>query len=246
MTDSFILVMPVYNEEGCIKKVIDDWMKIVRKVPGSEMVILNDGSKDNTGKILDTLDYKGLTVIHKENGGHGDTVYKGYDYAIKMTKHKYVFQTDSDDQFEPEDFWKLWERREESKFIIGFREKRNDPTHRLILTRIIRFFNTLFFGVEIKDANIPYRLMQKDYLKECMRLVPKTVFAPNIMLSIVAARDGQNLMSIPVTHRERETGTISIVKWGLIKSCMRGFKELWQFRFGPVSQVDGYKIKISR
>jgi len=229
--DSFILVMPAYNEQDCITKVIENWMRLIKKYPGSEMVVINDGSKDNTADKLDSIKtlYTNLTVVHQENQGHGATVLNGYRYVVK-TKHKWVFQTDSDDQFVPEDFDKLWQNRKKSDFIIGFRQNRDDPLHRIIISRTVRLFNLLFFGSPILDANVPYRLMNRSYLNRLISVIPGNLFAPNIFLSILAKKDGQGLMNIPITHKKRETGSISIVKWTLIKVCLRGLKELIAFR----------------
>ena len=230
--DTFILVMPAYNEQDCIEKVTETWMRLIQKYPGSEMLIINDGSKDNTAQKLDSVkpSYKNLTVIHKQNEGHGKTVRRGYDHAVK-TAQEWVFQTDSDDQFIPDDFNKLWEARNKSDFIIGFRQKRDDPFHRIVITKIIRFFNALFFGSYILDSNVPYRLMRRSYLERLLAVIPDNLFAPNIFLSILAKKDGQDLINVPITHKERETGSISIVKWTLIKVCLRGLKELILFRF---------------
>ncbi|MCD6460601.1 glycosyltransferase family 2 protein [bacterium] len=223
--------MPAYNEEDCIKKVIDNWMTLIEKYQGSVMVVINDGSKDNTAKELDNIKraYPNLTVIHKNNEGHGAAVLKGYGYAVS-TRHNWVLQTDSDDQFTPDDFNKLWEIRNKSNFIIGYRQNRNDPFHRIIISRLVRFFNLLFFGIKILDANVPYRLMKRDYLKRLLDVIPENLFAPNIFLSILAKKDGQDLMNIPINHKQRKTGSISIVKWNLIKVCLRGVKELILFR----------------
>ena len=229
--DNFILVMPAYNEADCIKNVVSSWMRLVDKYQGSRMLVINDGSKDNTKLKLDKIspEFKNLTVIHKNNEGHGATVLKGYAQALK-TDHDWVFQTDSDDQFTPDDFSKLWNRRNQSCFILGNRSQRNDPLHRLIITRMVRLFNFIMFGTYIPDANIPYRLIKKDYLSAMLKVLPANLFAPNIFLSILAKKDKQELGNISISHKERETGEISIVKWNLIKVCLRGLKELFLFR----------------
>ena len=72
--------------------------------------------------------------------------------------------------------------------------------------------------------------MKIDYLKKLLNIVPKDVFAPNNVLSILALKDGQDLISIPISHKERKTGKISIVKWKLIKVCFKMVKDLILFR----------------
>ncbi|MBI4924700.1 MAG: glycosyltransferase family 2 protein [Bdellovibrio sp.] len=237
--------MPVYNEENCIEKVVCSWMtNVINKHPGSEMLVINDGSKDNTGRILDKLEkkFKRLKVIHKINEGHGATIIRGYIESTKKP-HEWVFQTDSDDQFLPEDFDKLWRCRHKSNFILGDRFKRFDPLPRLILTKINVMLIVALFGCYIKDPNVPYRLIKKDYLKKLLSVLPKGVFAPNILLSILALKDGQDLISIPISHKERKTGKMSIVKWKLIKVCFKIVKDLILFRLGFHCLIKKIQIK---
>lgn len=226
--DTFIIVMPAYNEEDCIEKVVRSWMiNVVNKHPGSEMLVINDGSRDNTRQILDKLkkEFKRFKVIHKINEGHGATLVRGYLESAK-TPHEWVFQTDSDDQFSPEDFDKLWKYRYKSNFILGNRVKRFDPVYRLILTKINVMIIIILFGCYIKDPNVPYRLMKIVYIKKLLRVLPKNIFAPNNVLSILALKDGQDLMSVSIPHKERKTGKISIVRWKLIEGCFKIMNDL--------------------
>lgn len=236
--DSFIIIMPAYNEEDCISEVVDSWMKLVDQYPWSEMLVINDGSTDKTAEKLDKLNnkHKNLKVIHKNNEGHGPTVRRGYEEAVK-TNHNWVFQTDSDDQFLPIDFPKLWGVRQHSNFILGCRIKRQDALHRLVITKMIKWFNAAAFGKLITDVNVPYRLIRREYLSGLLSVLPEGLFAPNIFLSILAAHDNQNLMDVAITHKERETGKVSIVKWKLIKVCLRGLKELFVFRLKLPSKI---------
>lgn len=227
------VVIPVYNESGCIEEVIFSWTQFLKyylKHERFKILVINDGSKDATPQILDNIarSNTNLIVIHQKNGGHGNAVLNGYKEACSLMP-VFVFQVDSDNQFLPEDFPKLWERKTESNFILGYREKRFDDFNRLIITRIVRLINLMFFGVYIVDSNIPYRLIKGDYLPKLLSVLPHNPFAPNIFLSVLAKRDGNNLMSIPVTHKERETGQVSIIKWKLLKVCFRTVKELAYF-----------------
>ena len=227
------VVMPVYNEEGCIREVILSWgnfLNIYFNNNYFKIILINDGSKDNTKAVLDELSgsLPYLHVVDQKNGGHGKAVLNGYREAVKLGS-AWVFQVDSDNQFLPEDFPKLWENRDKSNFILGYRKKRYDEADRLIITRIVIALNAFFFGVYIRDSNIPYRLIKGSYLPELLKALPGEPFAPNIFLSVIAKRDGNNLMNIPVTHKERITGQVSIIKIGLLKACYRTAKELFVF-----------------
>jgi glycosyltransferase involved in cell wall biosynthesis len=230
-----VVVIPVYNEQDCIEEVLSSWGNFLNgylKDVSFKIVVVNDGSKDNTPKILDQISprYSYLHILHQKNGGHGEAVLNGYTEALKF-EPDYVFQVDSDNQFLPQDFPLLWEKRSQSDFILGYRKKRYDEFNRLVITRIVRVVIFSLYGVWITDSNIPYRLIKGSYLKLLINSLPFRPFAPNIFLSVQARKDGNDLMFIPVTHKERETGQVSIIKWKLLKVCFRSASELLSFAF---------------
>lgn len=227
--------MPAYNEEDCIEQVVGSWTDFLKsKFPDKKttLIVINDGSKDKTGEILDRIkvNHTHLTVVHQKNGGHGNAVVNGYKMALKLDS-EYVFQTDSDDQFVTDDFDKLWQKRNQSEFILGYREIRHDAKVRLFITRFLRSTISLVYGTFILDSNIPFRLIKGSFLQKLMDQLPDPApFAPNIFLAVMAKKSGQELFDIPITHRERISGTVSIVKWNLWKVCIRSFRELLRFR----------------
>lgn len=227
--------MPAYNEEACIEDVVNGWTNLLDEQFPTEttrLIVVNDGSKDKTGAILDQIKpkYPKLIVVHQPNGGHGNAVVNAYRQSVAIDS-EYVFQTDSDDQFVTDDFMKLWAKRYESPFILGCREVRYDALARLVITRILRLSIFIIYGTYIKDSNIPFRLIQGTYLKRLLAQLPRpTPFAPNIFLAVMARKAGNDLFNIPITHKERLTGTVSILKWKLLKVCIQSFKELAQFR----------------
>ena len=222
------VVIPCYNEEGCIEIVVRDWVRtIASRIHNFEFIIVNDGSRDRSGEILDTLalDIHELFVIHQTNAGHGAALRKGLEQA----KGEWVFHVDSDNQFLSTDFWKLWDQRKGYEYLCGFRTQRHDPFHRLLITRLVRILIFLYFGLYIQDANIPYKLIQREKLAQLLTLISPTVFAPSIFMTVAAARFFR-FKELPVTHLARETGTISIVRFNLIKACFRSGQELALFR----------------
>jgi glycosyltransferase involved in cell wall biosynthesis len=170
-----------------------------------------------------------LRAIHQKNTGHGGALLRGYQEALTLDP-RYVFQCDSDNQFLPEDFGQLWERRHDSVCILGFRSERHDALHRLVITRILRLVLFVCFRRYLRDSNIPFRLFDAAFLRSALALIPPTTFAPNIFLAVVAARQDIPLLHLPVRHRDRTTGTVSIVRWKLIKICFRCVRELCAFR----------------
>ena len=160
--------MPAYNEEKNIGTVIEQWYPVVERIGGdSRLVILNDGSKDATYKKIQNYqkNHDRLIGIDKPNEGHGGTILRGYRYAVEKGAD-YIFQTDSDGQTLPEEFWQFWEKRQKCGLLIGYRQKREDGLSRIFVTRILRLVLFLIFGTWVKDANTPYRLMIRFYQHE--------------------------------------------------------------------------------
>lgn len=228
--DILYIIIPAYNEQDNIKNVINDWYPIIEKYNGngkSRLVILNDGSKDNTSKIAreQTNSKNLLEIIDKENSGHGATVLYGYNYAISKNTD-YIFQTDSDGQTIPSEFEQFWNIRKKYDMIIGNRNKREDGISRIFITKVLKLVIKLSFGVTVTDANTPFRLMSKKSLEDCKSVIPKDFNLSNVILSIAYIKKGYNVKYIPITFRPRQGGENSInVKkiFGIGKKALKDF-----------------------
>jgi glycosyltransferase involved in cell wall biosynthesis len=198
---------------------------------GFRAIVVNDGSRDRTGEILDDIvdSEPRLRVIHQRNSGHGGALRRGYEEALEL-EPEFVFQVDSDGQFEPEDFGRLWCERERSPCILGDRFARCDAFHRLVITRLLRGLLVVLYGVRVKDSNIPFRLLAAGFLRKALALIPADAAAPNIFIAVIASRMRVDLGHIPVRHYERSTGKVSIVRWRLLRLCGRCALELLRFR----------------
>ena len=232
MKDTLYIVMPAYNEEANIQDVIQQWHPVCERInqEGNEakLVIANDGSKDNTFTIMQGLcnQYPYLLPINKPNSGHGATVLYLYRYAINAGAN-FVFQTDSDGQTLPEEFWQLWEHRHEYDFQIGTRGEREDGVSRVFVTKVLRWVVWLMFGVWVKDANTPFRLMNVDHLQAIMQLIPEDFFLANVAVSAIAVKKKEKIAWYPITFRPRQGGVNSINMQRIFKI---GVKALGDFR----------------
>ena len=210
--DKLYIVIPAYNEEENINSVIEDWYPIVERIGnGSKLVIIDDGSKDSTYNMMKKAaeTKAAFEPVTKPNGGHGATVLYGYHYAIEAGAD-YVFQTDSDGQTVPEEFWDFWNIREQYDMVIGHRKGRQDGISRKVVTKVLKVVLKLCFGVTIKDANTPFRLMKAKTLSENMKLIPEDYNLSNVMVSVIYAKKKLPVKYLPVTFRERQGGVNSI------------------------------------
>jgi glycosyltransferase involved in cell wall biosynthesis len=212
MSDKLYIIIPAYNEEETITSVVEQWYPVIAQMgANSRLVILNDGSKDNTEGILAGLKntYPQLAVINKPNSGHGATVLSGYYYALDEGAD-YIFQTDSDGQTSPDEFWPFWDLRNEYDLVIGQRIGRQDGISRVVVTRVLKAVIKLRFGVEVADANTPFRLMTRQSLEENIKLIPKEFNLSNVILAVLYVKRNYRVRFIPISFKPRQGGLNSI------------------------------------
>jgi glycosyltransferase involved in cell wall biosynthesis len=224
------VIMPAYNEGACIADAVQEVCQcVLDHVGDAELIVVNDGSKDDTGSILDHIAAQDcrVRVIHQANGGHGRALRTGLEAA----RGEYLFLIDSDRQIPLQAFAGLWEEAQHADGAFGIRVQRDDPRLRLILTRMIRRTVAVMFGAKIYDANIPFKVIRRQTWDEARPFIPKDTLAPSLFLAIFAVYTGCSLVFREVPHRERKTGVVSIRRWKLFKFCARALRQLIGFRW---------------
>jgi len=227
--DSLYIVMPAYNEADNIEDVVRQWHPIVEQLGNdSKLVIVDDGSKDTTFAKLQLLtrEFSQLIPITKPNSGHGATCLFAYNYAIEQ-QADYIFQTDSDGQTLPEEFWKFWDKRQEYDCVIGSRQQRQDGYSRIIVTKVLKLFLWVMMRVYVDDANTPFRLMKVKLLKKYLPVIPKDFFLANALLSAIFVLKQEHYLWLPITFKNRQGGVNSI---NISKICKIGLKAVADFR----------------
>jgi dolichol-phosphate mannosyltransferase len=220
------VIMPVYNEEGAIAAAVNEVKEhVLALIPASELVVVDDGSRDGTGRLLDdaaATDPR-IKVIHQPNGGHGAALLTG----LKASSGEYIFLIDSDRQIPLDNFRSAWSEVLAGRdAVFGVRRRRYDPVLRLYLSRLIRHSVNVLFRVQLRDANAPYKLFRRGVWHEARECVPDGTLAPSMFLAIVAKSRGYNILEIDVTHKERDTGEVALRKFKLLKFCARGLGQM--------------------
>ncbi len=228
------IVMPAYNEAENIEEVVSQWHSvaehIVREGHDCHLVVANDGSKDQTFvKLLQLQEnHRLLTPIDKPNSGHGATVLFLYRYAIDNGAD-FIFQTDSDGQTLPDEFWQMWHNRERFDFQIGTRGGRQDGVSRVFVTKTLRLVIWMLFHVWVNDANTPFRLMKSDMLKPIIDVIPQDYNLANVAVSAIAVKWNYKIGWYPISFRPRQGGVNSINMRRISKigiSAIRDFKAI--------------------
>jgi dolichol-phosphate mannosyltransferase len=227
------IVMPAYNEEEVIESTVRGWYEeVISRIPGAELIVVNDCSKDRTNDVLARLreEIPALRPLTPErNGGHGRALRYGFDQVTQ----DWVFQTDSDQQHVPADFWRVWELREASDFVLGVRSTRADGAVRIFITTVMRLVNWAVWGLWISDANCPFKLMRRQAMDKVLARIPRDSFIPMVMLSILCRKMKYRVTEVVVQHLPRRGGENSLCglwQWTRVGSrCLRQLL-LWRVR----------------
>lgn len=227
------IVMPAYNEEANIKTTLDTWYPIIEnhnESGKSRLVVVNDGSKDNTYEMMQEYaeTHPLFIPLTKPNGGHGSTVIYAYNYAIKQGAD-WIFQTDSDGQTNPDEFEAFWNDRNVYDAIFGNRTERGDGQSRAFVEKVVCGLVKHYFGVKVPDANAPFRLMRAEKVKEYLSKLKPDYNLPNIMMTTYFVYYKNRVDFRPISFKPREKGTNSInikriVKIG--KDALKDFRQL--------------------
>jgi len=163
---SIEILIPAYNEEKNVEGVIKKsllWLK--SQTNDYSVLVVDDGSTDRTGEILDSLEkkYRNLKVIHHEkNLGIGRAWRTLYEFSTK----EIIFTCPADQQFNPADFSRALPYIDKVDIISFYRPKKKDYSpFRLILTNINRLLIRIFFNLKIRDVNW-VKMYKKEVLKQ--------------------------------------------------------------------------------
>lgn len=200
------VVMPCYNESAHLEATLKEWLGRLREeIPSFELVVINDGSTDGCGRLLDTLrkENRELRVIHQLNSGHGRAVRRGYELA----RGQFVLQVDPSGRFEIDDFLRMWAERAKYRLILGARTHRLDRWAKQIVPSSLRRAVRLLFHVSLRDPNTPFRLVRRDWLQEALAWLPQGGCGANLCLAALSAAEAPDeVLEIPVPFRFRPHG----------------------------------------
>lgn len=227
--DILYIVMPAYNEEENIAGVVEQWYSVLEgKDEASRLVIADYGSNDKTHTILQELKksrFPKLEILMNDNQFHGPKVIALYDYAIKNSAD-FIFQTDSDGQTNPDEFESFWIQRNDYEGIFGNRTIRGDGKNRAFVEKVVCFLLKLYFGVDVPDANAPFRLLKAETVKKYLYKMPVDYNLPNIMLTTYFSYYKERVAFQKISFKPRTAGVNSVNFSRIVKI---GWKALGDF-----------------
>jgi glycosyltransferase involved in cell wall biosynthesis len=212
-------VLPAYNEEQNIKPIYSELKSVLSKLNKPfEIIFVNDGSTDNTQKVLEEL-YKSeegiLKIVElKRRFGKAATLKMGFISA----KGELIITLDSDLQDDPNEIPKFLKKLEGGfDLVSGWKQERKDSLSKILYSKIFNFIVKLFFGIKLHDFNSGFKLYKSEVVKrlniygELHRYIP-----------ILAKYEGYKIAELPIAHRKRKSGNS---KYGMMR-IFHGFFDL--------------------
>lgn len=214
MKPVLMLVMPVFNEQASVRKVVHEWFhEIENWTENFVFLAINDGSSDETLTVLQRLKEQlgeRLEILNQTNKGHGQSCLVGYREACKRGI-PYIFQIDSDGQCDPQYFFRFWRQREKFDVIYGRRTARDDGWRRVMASYVLWATLLIVARANCVDANVPYRLMRTEALPPLIERIPPNFFLANVGLAVLLRKDRNwRHGSVPIRFRERYGGEPSV------------------------------------
>jgi glycosyltransferase involved in cell wall biosynthesis len=168
---SLSVFFPAYNDAPSIGRLVEKTFEVLRgRVADFEVIVVNDGSQDNTAQALAALQPRyGDTfrvITHPQNRGYGAALRSGFAAARK----DFVFYTDGDGQYDPAELPKFLDRMAPDVGLVnGYKLERSDPWRRIAIGKIYNRFARLVFRIRLRDIDCDFRLIRRKLLDE-MRL----------------------------------------------------------------------------
>jgi glycosyltransferase involved in cell wall biosynthesis len=157
---------PVYNDESTVARVTEKALRVCGQITDAyEVIIVNDGSPDASGRIADALaeEHDAVSVIHHpHNRGYGAAVRSG----LQASRYEWICFTDGDDEYDLRDLNKLWRLRHHYDLIITFRYVRRYSGFRILLSRVYNIVLRHMFFTRYRDVSTGLRLVRKSLVDE--------------------------------------------------------------------------------
>ena len=223
---SLSVILPAHNEAENIKATVQSCVSYLKSnVSDYEVIVVNDGSSDDTKKIVEELasiNSKVILVNHEINKGYGSALRSGFDEA----KRDFIFFMDSDGQFDIQDLDRLLPLVAMDNVIIGYREDRADSFVRLLNAWMYGMYIYLMFGLNVKDMDCAFKIFPTKAYQNIKPIKSGgALFTAEFLIKL--KRSGFSFKEVPVRHFPRQFGTQSGANFNVI---LRMFKESWKLR----------------
>ncbi|MEI9947111.1 MAG: glycosyltransferase family 2 protein [Chitinophagaceae bacterium] len=220
------IFFPVYNDERTVRNVAEKALRIAKEIADNcEVIIINDCSPDNSGKIADELaeEYKPYirVIHHPKNLGYGAAVKSGF----RNSNYEWICFTDGDDEYDLEDLKRMVKLKDFYDLIITFRYKKIYSNKRIFISNIYNRVLRWLFRTKYRDISTGLRLMRKSLLRE-IELTSDSPFI-GAEITIKTMLKGYRVGEMGIQTFPREFGKGASVSF---KNIMKTVKDMRRIR----------------
>ena len=223
---SITAFFPAYNDqhtiEGIVRQSVDEMRKVTEDF---EVLVVDDGSQDKTGAILDRLaaELPDFRVIHHErNLGYGAALITGFKNARK----ELIFYTDGDGQYDVREIHRLLaEMRPNIDLVNGYKVKRADAWYRIWIGECYRRAMRWVFRISIRDVDCDFRLFRRQIFETITLESRSGVICVEMAKKFELA--GFRMAEVPVSHYPRMHGSSEFFRFRHLAHTFRGLLKIW-------------------
>jgi glycosyltransferase involved in cell wall biosynthesis len=214
---------PAFNDAKSLPSLLAKTFATLERVASDyEVIVVNDGSADETAQVLEELSLKYSPflriVTHPQNRGYGAALRSGFAAATK----DFIFYTDGDGQYDPAELELLLHAASpEIGLVNGFKIERHDPLHRVVIGKAYNWLVRRMFGIQIRDVDCDFRLIRRSELD--VPALQSTGGTICVELVHSLEQRGIKVAEVPVHHFPRLNGRSEFFR---IKSLVRTFQQL--------------------
>jgi dolichol-phosphate mannosyltransferase len=216
LTTSVSLVIPAYNEELAIENsLMEAWRSLhaqtalthVSSLIAFEILVIDDGSTDRTAEIVRYLSQQHpeiQLISQPANMGYGAALKRGFSVA----KFDFVAFTDADAQFDLDEFPRLLSLTHEYDVVSGYRIERQDPEHRIFISKCYNLVVQILLGTRIRDCDCAFKIYRRSVIQH-LPFESRSFFV-NAEILARLNMNHVSIIEVGVTHRPRKLGESTV------------------------------------
>ncbi len=219
-----LVIIPTYNERENLESMAE---RVLRSVPGVELLVVDDNSPDGTGALAEDLAFREprLHVVHRPGKqGLGAAYQAGFRWGLDRGYEVFV-EMDGDGSHQPEQLHRLLEGLEHADMVIGSRwvgggQIENWPLRRMLLSRAGSLYARVALGLPFHDITGGYRAFRASALDAIgLSTVASEGYCFQIDMLWHAYRRGLRVAEVPITFVERQFG-VSKMGAGIVREAI--------------------------
>lgn len=213
------IIIPAYNEAATVVSVIERWQAMKLKGIIKQIIVVDDGSNDGTGRKLKPL--KGIELINLPvNRGKGAAIRAG----LKTSQGKYILIQDADLEYDPEDFLALYEPVKTNKATVVYGSRFLGPHTNMLFwhlmgNKLLSLVTNILFNTTISDMEVGYKLIPRQLINSLNLKSDRFGFEPEVTAKIL--KKGIRIFEVPISYAGREFSQGKKITW------RDGIQALW-------------------